>query len=159
MHKKGELINKIILLLIIALIFWLGRLSVQYQIHSELTPIQTISEINPKIPMIEIVDIQDAKIIGSVNKPEIRIKSGEQVAVPDADNNFELDIQHLGFIGARRPVIKVKVPDWARYVASKKGKYFYELDEKSAKNLSVANMIFFASEEDATKAGYLERNR
>ena len=144
-------------LMILGLTFWFGRLSVQYQMHRNLPPMQIVEELNPKVPMIHITEISGAKIIGTVNKSEIRIASGDEVAVPFADLSFELDIQHLGFVGPRRPIIKHKIPEGARFVASKKGKYFYELDEKSAKRLSPANRKYFETEEEARKAGYKKR--
>lgn len=109
--------------------------------------------------MIEIMDIANGQIIGMVNTSEIRIKSGESVAVPDDNNEFVLNIQHLGFLGERVPILKHQIPEWAQFVASKNGKYFYELDEGSAKNLSVENRVYFASEEEAVGAGYAKRSR
>lgn len=149
----------ILLVLSAGLIFWLGRLSVQYQLHRETPPIQSIEEINPKIPMVEIIDIRDAQVLGSVNTPEMRIKSGEQVAVPDKDLLFSLNIEHLGYIGPKRPIVKVTIPEWANFVASKSGKYFYEIDEQAAKQLSPENYVFFKNEEEAIAAGYMRRNK
>jgi len=151
--------KRFLLVLTGVLVFWLGRLSVQYQIHQDLSPVQIVPEINPKIPMIEIMDIANGQIIGMVNTSEIRIKSGESVAVPDDNNEFVLNIQHLGFLGERVPILKHQIPEWAQFVASKNGKYFYELDEGSAKNLSVENRVYFASEEEAVGAGYAKRSR
>lgn len=139
------------------LIFFLGRLSVLYERAGEITPLQTINEINPGIPMVRITNIQDAQIMGSVSQANIRITSGAQVAVPEEDLNFRLDIQHLGYIGPKRKIIEHVVPEWAQFVASKKGKYYYEMNEKQAKRLSVPNRMYFGSEEEAKNAGYLRR--
>jgi hypothetical protein len=152
--------HKLLLLILTGvLVFWFGRLSIQYEISKTVPPVQIVTEVNQKIPMIEIIDIQNAKIVGSVNKSEIRIRSGESVAVPNDEYQFELDIQHLGYIGDKRPVVVHQVPEWAQFVASKSGKYFYELDEKSAKNLSVENRVYFATQEEAVKAGFARRSR
>ena len=159
MELKAQYHIYIIFFLTLCLVFWFGRLSVQYQLKIQTPPVQTVSEINPKIPLIEIKDIQNAKVIGSVSQPEIRIKSGEQIAVPDQENNFTLDVQHLGYLGQKVPVIEVSIPEWANYVASKAGKYYYELDDKSAKNLSIPNRVYFATVEEAGEAGYERRNR
>lgn len=149
----------VLLVLSAGLIFWFGRLSAQYQMHRAAPPLQSVGDINPKIPMVEITDIRDAQILGSVNKPEIRIKSGEQVAVPDEDLQFSLGIEHLGYIGPKRPVVQVTIPEWANFVASKNGKYFYDIDEQAAKQLSPENYVFFKSEEEAMKAGYSKRTK
>lgn len=148
-----------LLVLSAGLIFWFGRLSVQYQIQRATPPVQSIEEINPKIPLIEITDIRDTQVFGLVNKPEIRIKSGEQVAVPDDDLQFSLNIEHLGYIGPKRPIVKVTIPEWANFVASKSGKYFYEIDEQAAKQLSPENYVFFKNEEEAIASGYKRREK
>jgi len=159
MNINAQHHRAILFALTAVLIFWAGRLSIQYQIHASLPPVQLVPEINEKIPMVEITDIQQGKIFGLVNKPEIRLKSGDAFAVPDANQEFILDIQHLGFLGEKVPVVIHQVPEWARFVASKSGKYFYELDEPSAKNLSVENRVYFASEEEGMKAGFAKRSR
>ncbi|MGE3279358.1 MAG: hypothetical protein AB7J40_06335 [Candidatus Altimarinota bacterium] len=151
--------KRILLVLTAVLVFWLGRLSIHYEVHRELPPVQTVPEINEKIPMIEILDISNGQITGAVNKSEIRIKSGDSVAVPDENNQFILSIQHLGFLGERVPIVKHQIPEWAQFVASKNGKYFYGLDESSAKNLSVENRVYFANQQDAENSGYQKRTR
>ena len=119
----------------------------------------SIGETNPKIPLVTITDIRDAKVMGTVNRPEIRIVSGSSVAVADPEQHFELNIEHLGYIGEKRPIIQLKIPAWAQFVASKNGKYVYELDDNSAKSLSPQNRVYFRTEEEAVKAGYLKRKR
>lgn len=137
--------------------FTLGRLSWQYQEHLSTPPVQQINEINHRLPVLEIIDIKEAQVIGTSSTQDVRIVSGERVVLPDEEGNFTLDITHLGYIGPKRPVIEHKVPEWAQYVASKSGKYFYTLDEKQAKRLSVPNRIYFKSVEEALEAGYRER--
>lgn len=141
------------------LIFWFGRLSVQYQLHKNLPPIQITDEENPKIPQVIIQDIQDARVLGTVNKSEIRIVSGDEVAIPDQDLDFSLNIEHLGYIGPKRKIITKEVPEWAKFVASKSGKYYYPLDERSLKKLSVKNQVYFATMEEAEAAGKVFRER
>lgn len=155
-HTFRQLIT---LFLSLVFSFWFGRLSVQYQIQGDLPPLQTVSEINPKIPLVTIEEIRGGKLLGNVNRSEMRIVSNGKVAVPDEDLHFELDLQHLGFLGERRQVIVHHVPEWAHFVASKNGKYFYEVNEKSGKNLSVPTRLYFATEEAAEKAGYVKRIR
>lgn len=149
-------------MLILALMlatFWMGRLSIQYEMVRQLPAVQAIDEINPTIPLVEITSIENAQLSGRVNQDHVRITSGEQVAVAQDDLSFTLDIQHLGYLGPKRPVIEHVVPEWAQFVASKKGKYYYEIDEKQAKRLSVPNRLYFESEEEAEGAGYNKRRR
>jgi len=151
---------RFILLVLGAFFFFLsGRLSVQVELNAKVLPIRVVDEVNPKVPLVEITDIKDAKIIGTVNRAEIRISSGPHVAIPDEKKHFELPIEHLGFMSRKQPKDKAQVPSWAKFVASKKGKYFYDLSGKAAKNLSSSNKLFFATEKEAKEAGYLKRSR
>ncbi len=143
--------------LLILLSFYFGRLSLQYQIHAKLAPVHQVEEINKQVPIFEILQIKDAQVIGSVSFLDSRIISGEEVSVPDDEGKFTLGISHLGYIGPKREIIKHEVPDWAQFAASKNGKYFYAIDEKQAKRLSVPNRIYFKSQEEARGAGYFER--
>lgn len=143
--------------LAIAALFVCGRLSVFYQISAQVTDIQQVPELSKVLPVIHITDIKDAQVIGTANTSQLRILSQDEVVVPDEQGDFILDITHLGFIGAKKPVIKHTVPEWAQYVASKNGKYYYSLDEKQAKRLSVPNRMYFRTEEEAGEEGYLSR--
>lgn len=141
------------------LIFWSGRLSVQYQLHRRLPPIQPVGEVNEHVSTLTVVDIEQGTLIASTNDPQLRLISGEHTLLPDENLEFELELTHLGYLGDRRPIVKHEIPEWANFVASKSGKYFYEIDEKSAKRLSPANRNYFATAEDAKNAGFLERSR
>lgn len=48
---------------------------------------------------------------------------------------------------------KLPAPEWAQFVASKRGKKYWPLDAPQAFTLSVRNRVFYASEEDARLAG------
>lgn len=147
----------LIVILSLGLAFWVGRLSLQYQLSQNVPELRQVGEINTKVPMVTITDIQDAKLIGTVNTPGIRIKSGSELAVPDDRNHFELSIGHLGYIGKKDE--KLKVPTDARFAASKNGKYFYALDEATAKRLSPLTRVFFNTEEEAQAAGFEKRSK
>jgi len=147
----------ILVVLSAGLVFWLGRLSLQYELSLHMPDIHQIGEINEKIPMVDITDIKDGKLLGTVNQPDIRLKSGSEVAVPDQDKHFELNISNLGF--AAKPDPRLKVPADAKFVASKTGKYFYALDEATAKRLNPLTRVFFTTEEEAVEAGYQKRTK
>ena len=144
---------------ILVLVFWSGRLSLQYQLAREIPPVQTVSELNTTVPLLTIVDIEQGTLLATSNDPRLRLVSGDQIVLPDENLELELNLQHLGYLGDRRPVVDHVIPEWANFVASKSGKYFYEIDEKSGRNLSPANRRYFATAEDAKNAGFLERSR
>ncbi len=81
------------------------------------------------------------------------------MAVPSEDMAFELDVTHLGYLGEKRPKITIEVPEWAQFIASKSGKYYYLLTEKQAKKLSAANHLYFATKEEAEASGKIFRER
>lgn len=147
----------LIALLSLGLFFWCGRLSLQYQLSQNVSELHEVGEINTKVPVVTIKDIQEGKIIGVVNDPGIRIKSGTEVAVPDNRNRFTLNVGHLGYVGKKDPTLKV--PTDAQFVASKNGKYFYALDEATAKRLSPLTRVFFSTEEEAQAAGFEKRSK
>jgi hypothetical protein len=159
MQINVRIINIILLASAGVLLFWFGRLSLQYELAKQVPPIRVVPEINQKVPLVEITAIENAMLKGNVNKNGIRIKAGDAVAVLEEDLTFQLDIRSLGFTARKQPEDPAKVPEWAKFVASKRGKYFYVLDSRSAKNLSVENRVFFATEEEAKKAGYEKRER
>lgn len=139
------------------LLFFAGRVSVLWQQYEKPEPLKRVEEINRPVPLIQIDEIKDGKLVGIVNDPRIRIRSGKNIAFLDEEKKFEIDITHLGISGSAEE--KGKVPEGAKFVASKKGKYFYVLDSASAKRLSPKNLLFFTTKEEAVKAGYKERGR
>lgn len=157
MKKKPQHLRNAAIFCSGILVFFLGRLSLQYQITVDLPPVQSVSEVNPGIPLVTIHAIEDGVVYGAVNRSEIRIISEEQVATVESDMKFSLNIEHLGYLGKKAPVIEHHIAEWAQFVASRNGKYFYALDEKQAKRLSVPNRVYFPSVEEATAAGYLAR--
>lgn len=131
----------------------MGRLSVQYQIRN-IEPIIPVADINPKVPLINVLALWGNKLIGYSSDPSVRLKSGDAVAVPDLEGRFELDVTALGFLPPQRPVIVVQVPDWAVYVASKNGKNFYPVESPSGKRLAVETRVYFRTKEEALAAGF-----
>jgi hypothetical protein len=134
------------------LVFWSGRLSVQYQIQQE-KPITQVTELNPGIPLVNIMDVNGDTMVGYATDPKTRIKSGEELAVPDKDGRFELSLKHLGFL-PRTDVIVHSIPEGAKYVASKNGKNFYEVESGSGKRISVGNRVYFKTQQEGVDAGY-----
>ena len=147
--------HMVIAMLLAMIIFWMGRLSV-YSSSVSFSPIQEVAEINPKVPIVNILAIQGDQLIGYVSDPKTRIKSWDKsVAVPNHENRFVLDISHFGFL-PRIPVIEHHVPEWAIYVASRSGKNFYRVDSPSGKRISVPNRVYFKTREEAIQKGFKE---
>lgn len=145
-------------ILIFAIFFLAGRISVQIALYPEDEPIAVIEDINRSVPVVEILELKDGILRGKVNEKSIRIKAGKQLVVASPDQSFELSLSDIGLkVLSEGPILGA--PDHAQFVASKRGKYFYALDSASAKKLSPKNLVFFQSEDDALKAGYKKRDR
>jgi hypothetical protein len=84
---------------------------------------------------------------------------------------FSLGIIYGGKIFARPPIIiekdllwekedfEIKENQREKYVASKKGKYYYPINCPLANNLSESNKIYFFSKEEAEAQGYIYQSK
>jgi len=52
--------------------------------------------------------------------------------------------------------VQVVVPDGMKFVASKKGKYYYPVESSQARSLVPGNRVYFQDETSAQKAGYMK---
>jgi hypothetical protein len=153
--RNKEAAHKTIVVIgIVIVIFWLGRLSVYYQQVSD-TPIREIPEFNEHVPMVNIMAVRQGRVEGYVSDTKTRVKSwNKTVAVPDEGGRFVLDIRHLGYLGPTQELYEHVVPEWAVYVSSKNGKNFYKVDSGSGRNISVPNRLYFRSKEEAIEKGF-----
>ena len=142
------------------LVFFSGRLSLQYALHERSPPIITIPEINQKVPIVEITGFRSGYLFGKVSVRDMRLKTPEQISVPNEQLEFSLNMSE--FLPKEQQLVRSMVtgaPEDAKFVASKIGKYYYEIDSTSAKRLSLKNRRYFSTEEEAKKAGFQKKNR
>jgi hypothetical protein len=112
-------------------------------------PIAIMHDESGEIPSIEIEGIRNGALIGSV-RGGVSIKAGDKPVIPDASGAFMIrDASVL------TNVIHIDVPDGMHFVASKKGKKYYPIDSKSGRNIVPQNRVYFKSEDEAKKAGYV----
>lgn len=123
-----------------------------YQIDHR-PPLEIVPEISEKIPLIHFEKIENGVMHGKTGEKEVRFIIGQD------EEDAEIFTSHGGEFNF--PVIKIlpmlsklPAPEWANFVASSRGSKYWPLDTPEAFLLSVKNRTFFASEEDAMKAGY-----
>ncbi len=113
-----------------------------------------ISEISP--PVVTLFQIENGVLKGEVEHGDLRIFVGEEkkeikiiTSSPEKPRNFSLNIQKI------LPMLKrIPAPEGSQFVASKRGKKYYALDNPRAFLVSSKNRIFFTSKEAAEKNGY-----
>lgn len=116
-------------------------------------PIEVLDrDINKPVPLVRISEINGGNIVGSIGTGT-RLVIGEEVVIASEDGSFEIPANKFLV-----NVVDVQIPHGVNFVASKKGKKYYEVTSKSAERLAPKNRIYFKSEEDAIKMGY-ERGR
>jgi hypothetical protein len=108
------------------------------------------------IPVLHFETIENGILKGKVEhgqvriiipKSEIEIISPENNALPH--KNFSISLAEI------LPMLKkIPAPENAQFVASKRGKKFYALDDPRAFLVSAKNRIFFFSKEEAEEKGF-----
>ena len=119
------------------------------QTHSAITPLQ--KDINQPVPMVKILGLQDGVLVGTLNAENLRLSTENEVALVDSELNFTLK-----FNDVLRKNLLFDVPENMNYIASIRGKNFYNVYSASASKIAPQNRIFFATRAEALSAGYLE---
>jgi hypothetical protein len=138
------------LLILAMLIGMIGGISLQkwYAIRYR-EPIK-IGDFSDEISLLTFSSIENGQLKGKLEGEEARIViTGADEVVSVFAGDFSFDITEI------LPNLKqIPAPDGMAFAASKNGKYFYPLDSPRAALISVKNRIFFASREQARKAGF-----
>jgi len=129
--KTQILINRVLLVTLGILLFLLGRYSIPLEDEISI-PYKIVDDKN------QSEEIKD--LISTISKyDEIEIDN-DLTRLQDASVSKINDTNQGKYL----------------YVASKKGKKFYEIKSKKAKQLSDKNKIYFQTKEEAVQAGYKE---
>ncbi len=136
--------------LVLMLGYSFGAYGLKIEEVSAPPPIQILNrDINKKVPLIHIKEINEGQIVGKVGTGA-RLVIGETVIVTHTDGSFEVPAEKFLV-----NIVDVKIPHGVKFVASRKGKKYYEVTSKSAERLAPKNRIYFKNEEDAEKMGYV----
>lgn len=150
--KKEKILVWIQFLIIIFLSLFLGILIGilisqinNYKNRSDIN-IQNIEE--NKIPVLIFEKIENGILFGEIKNQESRIIIKNETNIINGKFNFSVEeiLPNLKTLPA---------PQNTKFVASKRGKYFYPLDSPRAFLIAIKNRIFFKTKEEANKNGYI----
>ena len=119
--------------------------------HENSQIIQLNEDINTVIPAIKILGIKDGELVGTVSENDIRLYTEKEVALVDDELNFSLKINN-----ELRKDLLFHVPENMNYIASSRGKKFYNIYDSYATKIAPQNRIFFQTRKAAMEAGYIE---
>lgn len=105
-------------------------------------------ERRPPIPTVSIAGIRDGNIRGSI-RGDARLFFGETPVLPDHEGAFA--VPAAPFLTDH---VTVAVPQGMRFVASRRGTYYYPADSGGGARLSPENRVYFETAEDAEGAGF-----
>lgn len=113
------------------------------------TPIEVFTEdIHVPVPLVHIREINNGSIIGTVGTGA-RLVIGETIVVASADTSFRIPAVPL-----LTNIIDVPIPHGAMYVASKRGKKYYDVTSSAGANLAPENRLYFQTAAEAEAMGY-----
>lgn len=112
------------------------------------TPLTVRQSSGTLVATVSLEGIENGMLRGVIHGGA-RFVVGSTIVVPDGSGAFRVPAQTT-----LKNIVHVSVPDSARFVASKRGKKYYPVNDPAAAKLSAANRVFFLTTEEAEKAGY-----
>lgn len=116
---------------------------------------QFINEINEGVVTIKLMEVKNGKIYGEIEgkKGRIAYNSNNIITIQEGES-FEIPINEINL---KNYYQAKNLPEKAQFIASKQGKYYYSIFDKSALNIIEKNRIYFSSESEAEKMGYFKK--
>ncbi|MBU0458080.1 hypothetical protein KJ652_06815 [Patescibacteria group bacterium] len=136
--------------LIFVLGYTIGNATKAYKLGD--VPIRLIENDNNHIGVVELEGIFDGDLKGSITG-DTRVFLGENQIIPNTEGEFKVRADDL-FIN----YIQIKVPEGMKFVASKRGKYYYSVTSSAGEGITPGNRVYFSDAEEAKDAGYLKKN-
>lgn len=119
----------------------------KYGFHS----VENIASKSSEIPVLSFQKIENGILSGKIYSGEARIIFPKEELHVIKNEEFQLSVLEI------LPMLKkIPSPENAKFVASKRGKKFYALDNPKAFLITAKNRIFFSSREDAIENGFYE---
>lgn len=106
---------------------------------------------HPSESVFELIELNDDQFVGKISG-DIRVFAAGKLIVPDGSGSIRIPAKPF-----LTRYIDITPPNWAQFVASKAGKYFYPINSANGQRLAPKNRVYFDSEESAVKAGFLKR--
>jgi len=147
--QKINLVLAFLCILILGII--IGKYQERILINQTNSQIALLNEdINQTIPTVKILGLQDGVLRGTFTGSGLHLSTETEVATYDQEFNFTLN-----FNDVLRKDLLYNVPAKMNYIASSRGKKFYNIYDRSASKIAPQNRIFFQTKVEALAAGYL----
>lgn len=148
--EKLNLIIATLCILIVGII--IGKYQERILFNQENSKILQLEEdLNLNIPAVKILGLNDGLLVGTISEKAIRLSTENEIASIDKDLNFSLKFNNV-----LRKDLLFNVPENMNYIASSRGKKFYNIYDSYAEKIAPQNRIFFPTKESVLNAGYIE---
>lgn len=155
LYQKSQLTSIIALILLIGLTT--GYTIGYFRSQSNQFPEFKLAEqdINEMTPTLKLLEVKGGKLKAELRgKPFRLIHSIDHIKEIQPDETFEIPLNQINLAHYYQTQ---NIPENALFIASKTGKYYYSVFNKSSFNLNAKNRIYFSSEEEARQAGYIKK--
>jgi len=139
--------SRLVTLLALLSTFLLGAL-LHAWVDDETIALSVTDDARTKESTVTLVGIRDGKLTGNMFGT-VRLIVDKKAIEPNADGAFEIDAR-VFMINE----VSVHVPKGTKFVASKRGTYFYPVDSARGQQLKPANRIYFATAKEALLSGF-----
>jgi hypothetical protein len=134
-------------ILVLALGFFAGRISVKIDQVSTVDPIKEVGEIATFVPTINFTSFDKGILYGKTNGKDLRVFVADRM-VENKNGSFFIDTNSLPSNTSDTGTEKFL------YVASKNSTKYHPIGSKAANSIKPENRIYFVSKEEAESKGF-----
>lgn len=149
-HLSSYHLRIVAIVILLTLLGYLtGRLTTA-RLDIPQTQITFREDLRPTVSVVEIHGIQDGMLRGRI-QGDVRAFIGDMQILPTGSGTFALVADDTLLTN----VLSIRVPETARYVASRKGSKYYPVASKSGERIVLKNRVYFETSTEAEEAGYV----
>lgn len=155
--NKPQLINIITSITLILTIGLTAGYTIGYfrATRNHFPEIQFVDEINEGVATIKLIEVKNGKLYGQISGRNARLAfSPNDIIELEKEDEFEIPLKNIQL---KTHYQAKNIPKNVQFIASKQGKYYYSIFDKKAFNISLNNRIYFKSNTEAEKMGYLKK--
>lgn len=117
--------------------------------------IKFVDEINQGITTIKLMEVVNGKLVGEISGREAwLVYSADDILELKKGDKFEIPTSKIQL----KSYYQIQnIPKDTQFIASKNGKYYYSIFDKSALGISEKNRIYFNNSKDAEIKGYTRK--
>lgn len=117
--------------------------------------LQIVEDINEGVPTLKLLEAKNGQLVGETAGRPFRLAySPNDILELEPETRFSIPLNRIDlktYYQAR------DLPPGTQFIASKKGKYYYSVNDKRAFMISEKNRLYFKSEEEAENRGFKKR--